>query len=153
MSEPGSPTVHANGGQAVARASDGFTLADVAHARTGDKGDISSIAVIAWAPELYPLLVEQVTEDAVRAHYRHRRLGRVRRYMLPRLNALNIVLEDALDGGVNSALNLDAHGKSFAFFLLNLPVDVPSGLRALLNPPGKPLPDHPQPISPARSLS
>jgi len=153
MNQTRSPAMQAKGDQAAARASCGFTLADVAHARTGDKGDISSIAVIAWAPELYPLLVEQVTEEAVRAHYRHRRLGSVRRYMLPRLNALNIVLEDALDGGVNSALNLDAHGKSFAFFLLILPVDVPSGLRALLNPPGKPLLDHPQHISHARSLS
>lgn len=131
----------------------GYTLADAAHARTGDKGDISSIAVIAWSPDLYPLLVEQVTEEAVRAHYRHRQLGRVRRYMLPRLSALNIVLEDALDGGVNSALNLDAHGKSFAFFLLTLPIDVPPGLRGLLKAPHRSLLDPSPPISFARSLS
>lgn len=152
MSQTSSLIAQLDGDKATGRVCCGFTLADVAHARTGDKGDISSIAVIAWAPELYTLLVEQVTEEAVRAHYRHRRLGSVRRYLLPRLNALNIVLEDALDGGVNSALNLDAHGKSFAFFLLTLPVEVPPALRALLNPPSKSLSDHSQHISPARSL-
>ena len=124
----------------------GFILADVAHARSGDKGDLSNIAVIAWAPALYPLLVEQLTEDAVRAHHRHRRLGSVRRYLLPRLNAINLVLEGALDGGVNSALNLDAHGKSFAFFLLTLPIEVPPALRGLLHTATQP------PITKTRSL-
>jgi hypothetical protein len=130
-----------------------YTLADVAHARTGDKGDVSSIAVIAWAPPLYRLLVEQVTEDAVRAHHRHRRLGSVRRYLLPRLHAMNLVLEDALDGGVNSALNLDAHGKSFAFFLLTLPIEVPPALRGLLKVRHRSLLDSSTPLSIARSLS
>lgn len=126
-----------------------FVLRDIAHARTGDKGDVSNIAVIAWAPALYPLLVEQVTEAAVAAHFAHRPLRAVRRYLLPRLDALNLVLDGALDGGVNDALNLDAHGKSFAFFLLTLPVAVPGALRELLRQP--PAPSFPHPIQTVRS--
>lgn len=112
-----------------------FVLRDVAHARTGDKGDISNIAVIAWSPALYPLLLEQLTEAAVAAHFAHRPLRAVRRYLLPRLDAMNLVLDGALDGGVNDALNLDAHGKSFAFFLLTLPIAVPPALRDRLPQP------------------
>lgn len=127
-----------------------WTLYDAAHARTGDKGDISNIAVIAWDRALYPLLVEQVTESAVAAHFGHRRLRSVRRYLLPRLNAMNFVLDGALDGGVNTALNLDSHGKSFAFFLLTLPIEVPAALQGLLKRPAQvSLPSPPQ----ARSLS
>lgn len=111
-----------------------FTLYDVAHARTGDKGDLCNIAVIAWQPMLFVLLAEQVSEAAVAAHFSHRRLRAVRRYLLPRLSALNLVLDGALDGGVNDALNLDSHGKSFAFFLLSMPIEVPVALRPHLRP-------------------
>ncbi|MBP7565301.1 MAG: hypothetical protein KA795_04770 [Burkholderiaceae bacterium] len=109
-------------------------LYDAAHARTGDKGDICNIALVARDARFYPLLAEQVTEAAVAAHFGHRRPRAVRRYLLPGLNAMNFVLEGALDGGVNNALNLDTHGKSLAFLLLSLPLDVPPGLRAMLAP-------------------
>ena len=103
-----------------------------AHGRTGDKGNRSNISVIAWHPDLYPVLLEQVTEAAVARHFAHRRPGHVQRYELPRLAALNFVLDDVLDGGVNDALNLDAHGKALSFWLLDLPIEVPVALAPLL---------------------
>lgn len=99
-----------------------------AHGRTGDKGNRSNISVIAWHPELWPLLVDQVTTEAVAAQFRHRRPTQVRRYLLPRLHAMNFVLDDVLDGGVNDALNLDAHGKALSFLLLDLRIEVPPDL-------------------------
>jgi len=105
-----------------------------AHGRTGDKGDRSNISVIAWHPQLYPLLAAQVTEEAVAQRFAHRRPAQVRRYLLPQLGAMNFVLDGVLDGGVNGALNLDAHGKSLAFWLLDLPLQVPAGLQHLLKP-------------------
>ena len=106
-----------------------------AHGRTGDKGDRSNISVIAWHPDLYPLLVEQVTEEAVARRFAHRRPARVTRHLLPRLAAMNVVLDGVLDGGVNDALNLDSHGKALSFLLLDLPLAVPTALIPLLKNP------------------
>jgi len=106
-----------------------------AHGRTGDKGNRSNISVIAWHPDLYPVLLAQVTEAAVARHFAHRRPSRVQRYELPLLAALNFVLDDVLDGGVNDALNLDTHGKALSFWLLDLPIQVPVSLVALLAGP------------------
>ena len=103
-----------------------------AHGRTGDKGNRSNISVIAWHPALWPLLVEQVTEDAVRRRFAHRRPSAVRRYLLPELQAMNFVLDDVLDGGVNDSLNLDSHGKALSFLLLELPLQIPADLVPLL---------------------
>jgi hypothetical protein len=100
-------------------------LYELAHARTGDKGNRSNISVIAYQAEHYALLVDQVTEARVAEHFAHRRPTRVMRYELPRLAALNFVLDDVLDGGVNNALNLDAHGKTLSFHLLSLPIEMP----------------------------
>lgn len=100
----------------------------IAHGRTGDKGDRSNISVIAWEAHWWPLLVEQVTEQAVRAQFQLRRPQAVRRYLLPQLHAMNFVIDGLLDGGVNQALNLDAHGKALCFQLLDMPVLVPPGL-------------------------
>jgi hypothetical protein len=101
----------------------------VAHGRTGDKGNRSNISVVAWHAELWPLLVEQVTEERVAEQFAHRRPSRVTRHLLPHLHAMNFVLDDVLDGGVNDALNLDSHGKALSFLLLDIPVDVPDALR------------------------
>ena len=101
-------------------------LRDVAHGRTGDKGDRSNISVIAYDTALYPALVEQVTEAKVAALLAHRRPTAVKRYLLPRLAAMNFVIDGVLDGGVNGALNLDAHGKSLVFLVLEMPVEIPS---------------------------
>ncbi|RZI95702.1 MAG: hypothetical protein EOP78_05990 [Variovorax sp.] len=106
-----------------------------AHGRTGDKGDRSNISVIAWHPALWPLLVAQVTPEAVAAQFRHRAPSRVQRFLLPKLHAMNFVLDAVLDGGVNDALNLDTHGKSLSFLLLDLPIDVPADLQHFLAGP------------------
>lgn len=106
-----------------------------AHGRTGDKGDRSNISVIAWHADLWPLLVEQVTPEAVAAQFRHRRPAAVRRYLLPRLHAMNFVLDAVLDGGVNDALNLDTHGKALSFLLLDLPLRIPAALAPRLAGP------------------
>lgn len=99
------------------------TLYQLAHARTGDKGNKVNISVIAYRAEDYDLLVEQVTEARVAVHFAHRQPTRVTRYLLPRLGAMNFVLDDVLDGGVNDSLNLDMHGKALSFHLLTLPMD------------------------------
>ena len=103
-----------------------------AHGRTGDKGNRSNISVIAWHPALYPLLVEQIGEAVVAAALAHRRPSAVRRYLLPKLQAMNFVLDDVLDGGVNDALNLDSHGKALSFLLLELPIVIDPELAACL---------------------
>ncbi|UUX94886.1 hypothetical protein [Aquabacterium sp. J223] len=115
---------------------DTFTvpLYRAAHGRTGDKGDRSNISVIAWHPALWDLLVEQVTVDAVTRQFAHRRPLRVTRHLLPRLQAMNVVLDGVLDGGVNDALNLDSHGKALSFLLLELPLRVPPDLQPFLKP-------------------
>jgi hypothetical protein len=105
-----------------------------AHGRTGDKGNRSNISVIAWDPRLWDLLVEQVTEAAVARQFAHRHPSRVQRFLLPQLHAMNFVLDDVLDGGVNDALNLDSHGKALSFLLLELPLRVPAALVPHLKP-------------------
>ncbi|MDP2032011.1 MAG: hypothetical protein Q8K29_01235 [Polaromonas sp.] len=110
-------------------------LYQAAHGRTGDKGNRSNISVIAWDAALYPLLVEQLSEAAVAAHFAHRRPTQLRRYLLPGLQAMNFVLDGVLDGGVNDALNLDTHGKALSFWLLDLPVQIPAALVPLLRGP------------------
>lgn len=100
------------------------TLYQLAHARTGDKGNKVNISVIAYRAEDYAVLADQVTEARVAAHFAHRRPTRVTRYLLPKLAAMNFVLDDVLDGGVNDSLNLDMHGKALSFHLLTLPVRV-----------------------------
>ncbi len=111
-----------------------------AHGRTGDKGNRSNISVIAWHPALWPLLVEQVTEAAVARQFAHRRPSRITRHLLPRLQAMNFVLDEVLDGGVNDSLNLDSHGKALSFLLLDLPVSVPAELAGHLVGPADELP-------------
>jgi hypothetical protein len=101
-----------------------IALYELAHARTGDKGNRINISLIAYRPEDFALLVEQVTADAVKRHFAHRNPSNVQRYVLPKLGAMNFVLDDVLDGGVNDALNLDAHGKALSFHLLAMTVRV-----------------------------
>ena len=109
-----------------------------AHGRTGDKGDRSNISVIAWHPDLYPLLVQQITPEAVAAQFEHRAPTQVQRFLLPKLHAMNFVLDGVLDGGVNDALNLDTHGKALSFLLLDLPIRVPRELVDKLAGPDEP---------------
>jgi hypothetical protein len=99
----------------------------LAHARAGDKGNRSNISVIAYRPEAFPFLLEQVTEARVLAVFAHKGARACRRYVLPNLQAMNFVIDDALEGGVNGSLCLDGHGKSFSFLLLgDIEVTVPA---------------------------
>jgi hypothetical protein len=95
-------------------------LRDLAHARAGDKGDISCISVIAYDPADYPRLEREVTVERVRAHFASIVRGKVRRYELPGIGALNFVMEGTLGGGVTRSLALDAHGKCLASKMLEM---------------------------------
>lgn len=97
-------------------------LRELAHSRTGDKGNIANISVIAYREEDYPLLVEKVTAERVRQHFSEIVKGEVVRYELPLLGALNFVLYDALGGGVTRSLALDKHGKSLSSALLDMEI-------------------------------
>lgn len=99
-------------------------LVQLAHARSGDKGDSANIGLIAYEADLYPTLVEQVTAERVKAHFGDWVRGRVERYELPNLHALNFVLHGALDGGGTVSLRTDAQGKVLSAALLRLEVDV-----------------------------
>jgi len=115
------------------------SLDRLAHGRTGDKGNRSNISVIAWREEFWPVLVAQVTPERVAELFHARQPSKVQRYMLPQLQAMNLVIDDVLDGGVNSALNLDSHGKSLSFMLMALPMEIPqSWLPLLAGPPLRP---------------
>ena len=109
----------------VSTSTSSATLGDFAHARTGDKGNRINISVIAYDSRHYDALVQQLTAERVREHFAHRRPTQVLRYLLPKLGAMNFVLDDVLDGGVNDTLNLDMHGKALSFHLLALPLTLP----------------------------
>jgi len=100
-------------------------LYELAHARSGDKGDTANIGLIARAPEYYPLLVREVTAARVARHFRGMITGRVERYELPNLHALNFLLHGALDGGGTVSLKTDAQGKVFSTALLRMEVQAP----------------------------
>jgi hypothetical protein len=113
-------------------------LVDVAHARSGDKGDTANVGVIALKPEWYPLLRDQLTLDRVREHFRGVITGDVQRYELPNLNALNFLLHGALGGGGTLSLKTDAQGKVFSTAMLRMVLDVPEGVARLLKLPAVP---------------
>ncbi|MGZ5194167.1 MAG: AtuA-related protein [Ramlibacter sp.] len=94
----------------------------LAHARSGDKGNRSNISVIAFDPRAWEVLLAQVTEARVAELFAARRPTRTARYVLPKLHAMNFVLDDILDGGVNASLNLDTHGKALSSLMLTLPI-------------------------------
>lgn len=98
---------------------------ELAHGRTGDKGDTLNVSVIAFDGLNYPHLVRHLTAERVKAHLRSVVQGEVRRYELPGIGALNFVLEHALGGGVTRSLALDAHGKSLSAALLDIEVPPP----------------------------
>ena len=99
-------------------------LHSLAHGRTGDKGNRSNISVIAYEARHWDLLVRQVTEERVAELFASRQPTAVRRYLLPKLHAMNFVLDDVLDGGVNGSLNLDSHGKALSGLLLTLTIEL-----------------------------
>lgn len=100
-------------------------LVDIAHARSGDKGDTANVGVIALEPRWYQVLEEFVTRNRVAEHFRGMIDGAVDRYELPNLNALNFLLHGALDGGGTLSLKTDAQGKVYSTALLRMVIDVP----------------------------
>lgn len=101
----------------------------VAHGRAGDKGNRSNISIVAYSDEAFPHIASQVTEDRVLKLFEHKGASHVVRYDLPNLRAMNFVIDDALEGGVNSALTQDLHGKTLSFLLLGeITVDVPKSV-------------------------
>jgi hypothetical protein len=113
-------------------------LADIAHARSGDKGDTANVGVIAMRREWYPLLARELTRDRVAAHFRGMITGEVERFELPNLDALNFLLHGALGGGGTLSLKTDAQGKVFSTALLRLLLDVPDEEARRLNLPRSP---------------
>ena len=99
-------------------------LVHLAHARSGDKGDTANVGLIALKPEYYPILVEQVTAERVKEHFRGICLGEVERFEVPNLEALNFLLHNSLDGGGTISLKTDAQGKTYSAALLRLEIDV-----------------------------
>src|SRR5689334_9781757 len=100
---------------------------DIAHARAGDKGNTSNISVWAYDPADFEMLKRSITAERIKAAFPQLIRGTVERYEIEHLHGLNFVLHDALEGGVNSSLNLDSHGKSWSYLILGLELDFPSG--------------------------
>jgi hypothetical protein len=99
-------------------------LREIAHARAGDKGDRSNVAVFVYDPTHYAAIMAQLTPERLKAEFGSLLCGPIRRFALDHLCALNFVMDEALEGGVNQSLNLDAHGKSWSFLLLGLEVEI-----------------------------
>jgi hypothetical protein len=112
-------------------------LIHLAHARSGDKGDTVNVGVIARFPELYDFLRDTLTVERVAAHFEGMIEGRVERFELPNLHALNFLLHGALGGGGTVSLMTDAQGKTFSTALLRMQVDVPADVAALLEGGGR----------------
>lgn len=110
-------------------------LLDLAHARSGDKGDTVNVGVIAREPEDYPLLEERVTTERVKAHFGDM-VGTVERFELPNLYALNFLLHEALGGGGTVSLMTDAQGKTFSTAMLRMEVEVPESVARRLQAAG-----------------
>lgn len=101
-------------------------LHDIAHARAGDKGETTNIAVFPYDPSDYDALCEQLTAERVADYFRYLGLTDVQRYEVPTLKGLNFVLHGTRKGGVSAALELDSHGKSLSFVLLAMEIDISS---------------------------
>ncbi|HLX44508.1 MAG TPA: hypothetical protein VKR43_13780 [Bryobacteraceae bacterium] len=99
-------------------------LVEIAHARSGDKGDTANVGIIALRPEYYPALVREVTAARVKKHFKGVCLGDVERFELPNLGALNFLLHESLDGGGTLALKADPQGKTYSTALLRMEIEV-----------------------------
>ena len=108
-------------------------LVKLAHARSGDKGDTANVGLIALKDEYYPLLVREVTADAVKRHFGEIVKGGVERFELPNLKALNFLLHESLGGGGTRSLMTDAQGKTFSTALLRMNISVSDDEASNLN--------------------
>jgi hypothetical protein len=101
-----------------------IVLNDIAHARSGDKGDTGNVGVIARKEQYYPLLVKHLTIDRVKQQFEGIALGKVERFELPNLWALNFLLHEALGGGGTKSLKNDAQGKALSNVMLRMELDI-----------------------------
>jgi len=99
-------------------------LVNIAHARSGDKGDTANVGLIALKAEHYPILVREVTAERVKEHFGDMVKGEVERFELPNLGALNFLLHGSLGGGGTLSLMTDAQGKTFSTALLRMEIDL-----------------------------
>lgn len=99
-------------------------LLDIAHARSGDKGDTGNVGVIARKKEYYPLLTKYLTVDHVKKHFEGIALGKVERFEMPNLWAINFLLHEALGGGGTKSLKNDAQGKTLSSAMLRMELDI-----------------------------
>src|SRR5699024_4565243 len=99
-------------------------LYDIAHARAGDKGNRLNISVILFDEKYWPAVCEQLTAERVNGRSSFGGAVTIERDVLPNLYAMNFVMDDVLEGGVNSSLNLDSHGKTLSFYLLEMLIDL-----------------------------
>ena len=100
-------------------------LTELAHARSGDKGDTANVGLIALKDEFYPILVREVTAERVKQHFKGICRGDVERFELPNIGALNFLLHESLGGGGTLSLMTDAQGKTFSTALLRMMIDIP----------------------------
>jgi hypothetical protein len=96
----------------------------LAHARSGDKGDTANVGLIALKDQYYPLLVREVTAERVKKHFEGICHGKVERFDLPNLYALNFLLHESLGGGGTLSLMTDAQGKTFSTALLRMKIEI-----------------------------
>ena len=96
---------------------------DIAHARAGDKGNTSNVNIWVYDPEDFELLKRSVTPERIKKEFPKLVRGKVTRYVIEHLHGLNLVMGEALEGGVNASLNLDSHGKSWSYLILGLTLD------------------------------
>jgi hypothetical protein len=107
-------------------------LLQLAHARSGDKGDTANVGLIALKPEYYPMLVEEVTAERVKEHFKGICFGEVERFEVPNLHALNFLLHESLDGGGTLSLKTDAQGKTYSAALLRMEIEIDDKLASEL---------------------
>lgn len=107
-------------------------LLEIAHGRSGDKGNGSNVGIIARHPDIYPFLVKELTAERVKEHMKYVCKGDVERFELPNIGALNFLLHDSLGGGGTVSLKLDAQGKTHAAQVLKMKIDVPEELLRLI---------------------
>jgi len=106
-----------------ARRNERNLVRDIAHARAGDKGNTSNVNVWVYDPVDFALLKRNLTVERIKREFPRLMRGSVTRYEIEHLHGLNFVMQDALEGGVNSSLNLDSHGKSWSYLFLGLELE------------------------------
>lgn len=111
-------------------------LRDIAHARSGDKGNCSNVCVFVYDQRHYGAVARQLTGDLLKQRFGALLTGDIERYELVGLGGFNFVMHDALEGGVNESLNLDGHGKSWSSLILGLEIELEDGGEAPVSSPG-----------------